>query len=289
MQPRSKTTGSDKDRMRKQDSEARKILGNLDLFPDKPSIESVEDGIAWLAGRQDDLAAIHIWFELPDASCFRKKEYFHVRKYERMTKLDEWIHQNLIDNEEYGRYLDQYRSQRDRLKFENIDEYIMNRHYRSRAIASLKKRKRNFKMEDWTRPRRGLDYERRSGLVLKNGSEYRFDFRSPLETLFILRENGLKKILAAGGFGGSGRRLDYTLFTAVFYLLAKKRPILHHLILYDRFNRFKFVRSYARPLVAAWLGMNYPLDQKLISEIRKTGVDFSSVQKKWKYDMHCSS
>ena len=198
-----------------------------------------------------------------------------------MTRLDEWIHQNLVDNEKYGQYLDKYRPQRGKLKYEDIDEYIMNRHYRPRAVAVLKKEKRNFRFENWTRPRRCLNYERRSELTLKDGLEYRFDFRSSLETLFVLKEEGLKKILAVGGFGSSGRRLNYTLFTALFYLLGKQKPIRHHLIVYDRFNRFKFFKSYTRPLVAIWLGMNYPLDKHLVEEIRKAGVDFSKVQERF--------
>ncbi len=262
-------------------NKAEMILENLAFCSQRPFIESVEDGVARLSGRQNDLEVIHVWIESLDRSCLREKECFHIERYKRMTRLDEWIHRNLIDNEKYRQYLDKYRPQRDKLEYEDIDEYIMNRHYRPRAVAMLKKQKKNFRMEDWTRPRRGLNYERRSNLTLRDGLEYRFDFRGPLETFFVLKEDGLKKILAVGGFGSSGRRLNYTLFTAVFHLLGKRKPIRHHLIVYDRFNRFKFFKSYTRPLVAIWLGMNYPLDQRLIAEIRKAGVDFSKVQERF--------
>jgi hypothetical protein len=157
----------------------------------------------------------------------------------------------------------------------------MDKHYRPRAAVLLRKEKRHFRLKDWTRRRRGLDYERRSNLTLHDGLEYRFDFRGPLATLFVLKEDGLKKILAVGGFGSSGGRLNYTLFTAIFYLLGRQKSVRHHLILYDRFNRFKFLRTYRRPLVTVWLGMNYPLDKGLAAEIRKAGVDFSKVQEKF--------
>lgn len=262
-------------------NKAKMILENLVIWPQRPSVESVEDGAALFSDRQDHLEATHIWLELLDVSCFRKKEYVHIRKFERMTKLDEWIYEHLIDNKEYGQYLDRYRPQKDRLGYEDIDEYILGRHYRPRAVKILKKQKRNFRMDDWTRQRYGWDYERRSNLTLKDGLEYRFDFRNPLETLFVFQEEGLRKILAVGGSGSSGQRLDYTKFTAVFYLLGKKKPIRHHLILYDRFNRFRFLKTYARPIITPSLGSNYTLDPGLIQEMERQGIDFWKLRGKF--------
>lgn len=62
------------------------------------------------------------------------------------------------------------------------------------------------------------------------------------------------------------------MFTAIFYLLAKKRKIPHHILKYNSFNEFEYLKTLRRVLVTWDLGMNYPLDRKLIDEIRSRGV-----------------
>lgn len=87
--------------------------------------------------------------------------------------------------------------------------------------------------------------------------------------------------MAVGGSGSSGQRLNYTKFTAVFYLLGKQKPIRNHLILYDRFNQFRFLKTYARPIITPSLGSNYTLDPGLTREMERHGIDFWKLRGKF--------
>ena len=107
---------------------------------------------------------------------------------------------------------------------------------------------------------------------LKNGKPFHFDFRNTLESIFILKNGKNKQILAVGGSGGSGQRAKYTLFTAIFYLLGKKKKIKHHLLKYDSFNKYKYIATYNKPIITWDLGSNYSLSENLRKEIGKNGV-----------------
>ena len=98
-----------------------------------------------------------------------------------------------------------------------------------------------------------------------------------LENLAFRSQRPLIESVEDGVNRLSGRQNDLE----AIYFLGKQKPIRHHLIVYDRFNRFKFFKSYTRPLVAIWLGMNYPLDKHLVEEIRKAGVDFSKLRERF--------
>ncbi|MCL5985093.1 MAG: hypothetical protein M1371_00835 [Actinobacteria bacterium] len=93
-----------------------------------------------------------------------------------------------------------------------------------------------------------------------------------MESFFILNEGDDKYILAIGGGGSSYQRERYTMFTAIFYLLGKERTIWHHLLKYNCYNEFEYIKSINKPLITFDLGSNYPLGKDLESEIRKNGI-----------------
>jgi hypothetical protein len=185
----------------------------------------------------------------------------------------EWVYENLVTNEEFAKLLNRYEPLKKKLGFDDIDEYILGRHYRSQAIEILKKKK-TFNLERWSKKRSRLAYERKNNLKLKDGRTFRFDFRNPLESLFVLKQNKDKKILAVGGGGSSLQRQNFTVATTVFYILdARKKIIPHHLLKYDSSNRFRYVDTFYKPILDYTYGNNYPLDEKLQAEVRKYGIE----------------
>lgn len=254
-------------------TEARKILKNLTLDFPYISITSIEDGIKKLAGKQNYLEVIHIYIENLSPKLYPpKKEYFNIYKVDKLTKLDEWVLEHLIKEEEYRRYLDKYLSLKDKLKYNDVDEYILNKHYRPKAIKALSESRKTFEHEKWTKKRFGYRYERKSNLILKEGMPFSFDFRNSLQSMFILRNRENKQILAVGGSGSSGQRQRYTMFTAIFYLLGKKKRIKRYLLKYNQFNKYQYIATYYKPIVTIDLGSNYQLDDKLRKEIERNGV-----------------
>ncbi len=254
-------------------TKARKLLQNLILDYPWLSICSVEDGIKKLQGRQKDLEAIHIYIDnLSPKTYPPKKKYYNISRKKTLTKLDEWIFDHLIKNEEYRRYLNKYLPLKEKLKYNDVDGYILNKHYRPKAIKILSKIRKSFNLKEWTRKRFKYEYERKTNLNLKNGKPFHFDFRNTLESIFILKNGKNKQILAVGGSGGSGQRAKYTLFTAIFYLLGKKKKIKHHLLKYDSFNKYKYIATYNKPIITWDLGSNYSLSENLRKEIEKNGV-----------------
>ena len=181
---------------------------------------------------------------------------------------------NLVDNRQYGKYLDRYLPMKDALKYEDVDEYIIDRHYRRRAIKMLSEKRKSFDLEKWTKHRYGWRFERKSNLTLKEGRPFRLDFRNSLESLFILKKGSDRQILGVGGGGSSGKRFKYSLYTAIYYLLGKKKNITHHLVKYSSRNIYEYVATFGNPLVTVNLGSNYPLDGKLKDEIREDGIDY---------------
>lgn len=196
-----------------------------------------------------------------------------------MTKLDEWIFEHLVDERKYSQYLKKYLPLKNKLKYSNVDEYILKKHYRPRAIKILSKTKKSFNLREWTRKRFKYRYERKTNLNLKDGATFRFDFRNSLESIFILKNGEDKQILAVGGSGSSGQRMKYTLFTAIFHLLGKKKKIKHYLLRYDSFNRFKYIATYNKPIITWDLGSNYRLDEKLKKEMGKNGIQLDKIRK----------
>ncbi|MFH1847106.1 MAG: hypothetical protein ABH869_06085 [Candidatus Omnitrophota bacterium] len=219
----------------------------------------------------DNLYAVHIRICHPYPSIWRKKKYYHITKRERYSRLDEWIFEHLLDNNEYAVYLDRYRPMVRNGKIKkDIDEYIMDRHYRPEAIKILKQKK-HFDQALWTKKHIRLEYRRRSNLYWKNGEEFNYDYRNPIESLFILKKNSDREVLGVGGAGSSGQRQMNTFFTAVFYVLGKKKRISNYLFEYDGFNRFKYVGCRYRSVLTPGFGSNFDLDKRFMLEILKNG------------------
>jgi len=166
----------------------QKILKNLTLNYPCPSISSIEKGIEELKGKEKFLETIHIFIESFSPKLYpTKKKYFDISKFDKPTKLDEWIYENLVDNNQYSQYLDKYLPLKDKLKYSDVDEYIMNKRYRPKAIKILSRTKKSFNIPKWAKERYGYCYEHKSNLMLKDGTPFRFDFRNFLKSFFILK------------------------------------------------------------------------------------------------------
>lgn len=232
---------------------------------------TVKEGVAALKPYAKKLEVIHICIDYPDPSILRKKKYYHIQKQEICSRLDEWIFEHLVDQSEYAVYLERYRPAKLRGEIGDIDEHIMNIHYRPRAIEILSS-KRFFKHEFWTKKRTCLEYRRRSDLYWKNGDEFWFDYRNPVESLFIRKNNNDKEVIGIGGAGGSSQRQTSTFFTAVFYLLSKKTRIPNFLLKYNGFNEFEYIGRKYRTILTPGFGSNFDLDKRLMEEIQKKGL-----------------
>jgi len=249
-----------------------KLLQNL-TFDGCLNIQSVKDGVHKLQGK--NLEVVHIYIDhLADKTWERgnRKRYFNVSKLDLLTKLDEWVFKNLVKEDDYSKYINKYLPLKIKLKYTDIDEYILNKHYRPQAVKILSKTKKTFDLAKWTKKKFKYDYQRKTNLYLKDGSLFRFDFRNWLESLFILKEQGDKVILGIGGGGSSGQRENYTKFTAIFYLLGKKQKIKHHLLKYNAENEFEYVKGFDQPIVTFDLGSNYDLSEDLRKEIKENCV-----------------
>ncbi|MBU4311135.1 MAG: hypothetical protein KJ706_00235 [Candidatus Omnitrophica bacterium] len=232
---------------------------------------TIKEGVVVLRPYAKDLEAIHIRIDYPDSSTWRKKKYYRILRQEACSRLDEWVFEHLVDQNEYAGYLEQCRPAKAQRKIEDIDEYIMDTHYRPQAIEILR-RKKSFDPAYWTKKRICLEYRRRSSLYWKSGEEFHFDYRNPVQTLFIRNRDGNKQVIGVGGAGSSGQREMNTFFTAVFYVLSKKTRISHFLLRYNGFNRFEYVGRKYRTVLTAGFGSNFDLDRRLAEEIRKKGL-----------------
>ncbi|NQU82708.1 MAG: hypothetical protein HQ539_02045 [Parcubacteria group bacterium] len=261
---------------------AEQLFNNLKISSSDPSINSIKQGVKLLRANQQDLEVLHIYIDFLNPKIFKnKKRYLNCWKENIVTKLDEWIFDNLIEHEEYSRYLKKYLPLKNELKYKDVDEYILNKHYRKKATRTLSRDKKSFNFERWTKQRYRYRYKRKTNLQLKDGSHFHLDFRNSLESFFILKQGEDKQILAVGGSGSSGQRERYTLFTAIFYLLSKsKHRVKHHLLRYDGLNRYKYIDFYYKPIITNGLGSNYPLEEKLQKEIIKNGLLLDDLIKK---------
>src|SRR3989338_2764898 len=118
---------------------------------------TIKEGVIALKPYTKELEAIHIRIDYPDPSTWRKKKYWHISREEICSRLDEWIFRHLVDQNEYAAYLRQYRTAKARGEIEDIDEHIMNTHYRPQAIKILR-RKKFFNLARWTKKRISLEY-----------------------------------------------------------------------------------------------------------------------------------
>jgi hypothetical protein len=242
------------------------ILKNLAVVKWEHNL-TLQQGVDWLRPFIKDLEAIHFVVDAIDHSCWRKKKYYHIKKVEYCSKLDELIRRNYFlndgGNREYAKYLDQYETKRKEGVIKDIDEYIMDKHYRPRAIEVLSKQ-RSFNKKTWTRPRKGLEYKRRTNLYTTDGFELDLS-----EVFFIRKNNGNKEIIGVGDGRGSLTRQLGTFYTAIFYLLSKEHKILRHVIRYNRFNEYEYIKRTYQTILPSCFGWNFKLDQPIENEIRK--------------------
>ena len=252
------------------------ILKNLLTIPWNLEL-TFKEGLEGLRPYSKDLEVIHFVVEPLDPSCWRKKKYFHIQKLELCSRIDDWIYDQIIRNKEenlkYGEYLDRYLPLVQAGKIKNIDEYIMNKHYRPQAIKVLSRQK-SFNKLNWSQTRSRLQYKRRTNLLTKDGREL------PLyEMIFIRHSNGNKEIIGVGDASGSGLRQLGTFYTAIFYLLSKEHKISRHILRYNKFNEYEYVRRCYQTILPVSFGSNFELDQFLKDEIRKKCKSLKD--KKW--------
>ncbi len=245
------------------------FLQNL-VYRDGYLKTKIMEGVVALKPYVKNLEVIHIKVDYPNPSTWRKNKYYHVIKQMICSRLDEWIFKHRLDQNEYVAYLQRYRPLKACGKIEDIDEYIMDTHYRPQAVKILRCKK-FFDLTKWSKKRIRLEYHRRSNLHWKNGDEYRFDYRNCVESLFIRKNKGNKEVIGVGGSGSSGQRQIATFFTAVFYVLAKKTRIPQFLLKYNAFNAFEYVGRKYRAVLIPGFGANFDLDRRLMEEIREKG------------------
>jgi len=250
--------------------EAAKLLQNL-VYHSRYLKATIKEGVAALKPYVKELEALHIRIDYPDPSTWRKKKYWHISREEICSRLDKWIFEHLVDQNEYAAYLERYRPAKAQGEIEDIDEHIMNTHYRPQAIKILR-RKKFFNLVRWIKKRICLEYQRWSNLYWKNGNEFRFDYRNSVESLFIRKNGDDKEVIGVGGSGGSGQREVCTFFTAVFYLLSKKTRIPHYLFKQNGFNELEYIGRKYRVVLTPGFGSNFDLDKRLYSEIWKKGL-----------------
>ena len=144
----------------------KELLKNL-VFVGGYFKTTLKAGVAVLRPFSEDLCAVHIKIDHSDLSTWRKKKYYNIAKQEICTRLDEWIFEHLVDQKEYAFFLDRYRpmAQTGKMK-KDIDEYIMDRHYRPKAIKMLCHEK-GFDLTLWKKKRTRLEYSRRTNLYWK--------------------------------------------------------------------------------------------------------------------------
>ena len=241
--------------------EAVEFLKNL-VFGKEYLKATIKEGVAALKPYAKDLEVVHIRFDRPDLSTWRKKKYFHILRQVVCSRLDEWIFEHLVDQNEYAAFLERYRPMKAREEIGDIDEHIMDTHYRPQAIEVLR-RKKSFDLASWTKKRVCLEYHRRSNLYWKDETEFMFDYRNSVQSLFIRKNNGDREVIGVGGVGSSGQREINTFFTAVFYILGKKVRIPHFLLKYNGFNEFEYIGRRNRPVLTAGFGSNFNLDEHL--------------------------
>ncbi len=247
----------------------QELLKNF-VFGKRNTHFTLKQGLAWLKPHVSELEAIHFLIDPLDPSCWRKKKYFHINKEETCSRLDEWIYRNLLNdnakNMEYGKYLDQYRPLLRAGKIKDIDQYIMNKHYRPKAVQVLGQ-KTSFNKLLWSQRRNCMEYRRRTNIWTKDGQELRL-----AETFFIRNHNGNKEIIGTGSSSGSFLRQVGTFYTAIFYLLGKKHRIPQYVLRYNNFNEFEYVGRYYRIIVQGYFGANFELDRSLRNEIWEKGI-----------------
>ena len=247
-----------------------KLLQNL-VYRSGHLKATINEGVAALKPYAKDLEAIHIRIDYPDPSTWRKKKYWHISREEICSRLDEWIFKHLVEQNEYAAYLERYRPAKARGEIKDIDEHIMNTHYRPQAIKILR-RKKFFNLARWIKKRVCMEYHRRSNLYWKNGDEHRFDYRNPVESFFIRRNGDDKEVIGIGGPAGSGQREMCTFFTAVFHILGRTARIPHYLLEYSGFNEYEYIGRRYRTVLTSGFGSNFDLDKRLYGEIQKKGL-----------------
>ena len=233
------------------------VLSNIVYAPLK--ISDPTDGEERISAIEGTPEIVYIFLDFIAPQNYHKKKYYHIHRLPVGSRLDEWVYKHLVEQEQFARYLDHYR-ERKGINSDNIDQYILRRHYYPKALRVLKKKK-NFHLAVWSKPRHQFSYERKSNLFLKIGEEILFDFRNVIQVFFTVKHSADRFILSEGGsgssylfspdgrkkanftdfsfistratpdplniYGSSGQRKNNTLFTAIYHLVSKRaRSIL---------------------------------------------------------------
>ena len=249
------------------------VLSNIVYAPLK--ISDPTDGEERISAIEGTPEIVYIFLDFIAPQNYHKKKYYHIHRLPVGSRLDEWVYKHLVEQEQFARYLDRYR-ERKGINSDNIDQYILRKHYYPKAFRVLKKKK-NFHLAAWSKPRRQFSYERKSNLFLKTGEEIPFDFRNVIQVFFTVKHSADRFILSEGGSGSSGQRENNTLFTAIYHLVSKRKPVRYYLIKYNGDNQFEYIRCSRKILLTDGFGSNYDLDKSLRLEIEKAGIDWYKI------------
>jgi hypothetical protein len=249
------------------------ILANMELS--KTKVSTVEEGHRV---QQQDFRVVHLCSSLSAPEGYRKKSHFHITKTPSVCRLDQWIYENLVDSAAMSAYLNRYRPGFLKAgRIDQIDAYILKKHYEPKAIKILKAKGLWKNEAAWRKPRHTLSYQRKSPIKLADGYELPID--GPMKTLFILRHNGKNIILGIGDSGSSGHREQLTLWTAVCHDLSKSQRIPNYMFEYTPNNKLKYLGKIYGAVVTPSFGSNLELPQGKYQEITKNAWSLN-------YDWH---
>src|SRR3989338_2087291 len=107
-------------------------------------ISHPEGGVEKIAAMEGSPEIVYIFLDFIAPEHYHRKEYYQIHRIPIRSRLDEWVYEHLVDQEQYSRYLDLYRKNKD-ISLNNIDQHILRKHYYPRALRTLKKKK-NFNL-----------------------------------------------------------------------------------------------------------------------------------------------
>ena len=96
---------------------------------------------------KNELIVAYLYIDFSHESTFGKKKYYNVSKVQCPSKLDNWIYQNIVEDNEYRKYLDANLPLKEKLGYSDVDEYVLKKHYYRKAITLLRKRYKKFNLK----------------------------------------------------------------------------------------------------------------------------------------------
>lgn len=161
-------------------------------------------------------------------------------------------------NDQYARWLDQYRPRRKQKNMKmSLDDFIIERVLAPRYAARFPRGK--SALEKLKAPRFRIERERY--YRLPDPLSW-IDWRTSFDTLFVW-EDGVLRRAVRGGSGSSGARETNSMFIYGYALLNQKKPVPTYLFLYTKTNELIHIASFRSLTVPARdLGSNYHIPQK---------------------------